>query len=550
MANKKNKPHEATKAPTKETKTAEGFSFGTKESHLWALTGLAFLGFYFYSTKSTGYYQDDEIAHFMSMMGFWDDPTSIMGNWAKPGYKLLYVLPAKLGYNFVLLLNCAISALGCWFAAKTAQHFNKNAAVFALLLAATQPVWIEMSFRNYADILSGVLLIASIYFALKEKWLLSSLLLSYDILVRQEFLVLLLMYGLYLLIQRKWVPMLALGVFPLLFALWTLSVHGDFWYMLTEARETSAAYAKEYPKQGLEHYPFMSAVIFGALQIALLSVVTAQILKGVVSKGWIKSEEGKTLFVFIPFAVFFGIHCIFNMKNPEIGPATGGNLRYMAALSPLVGALGALSLLYLKRLSVSQIAVILGIVGLIVAAFMTYDHNYVKLATDENTGEEIKSWLPLGIFITGAALYFLPLKGWALLGYTTAFTFIFLNGTLHPYKQSPENIALQKCVKKIVKNNELINRPLYSNHSTLWFYWLTETNERKEKTGTLDSSSIAAAPVGSLFAWDSHYGYRPNRTPGSVKPEFFTPDKYKLIEPLVVTSTDQRFQIAVFEKIK
>lgn len=578
MANKKNKPQEAVKASAKETKSAEGFSFGTKESHLWALTGLAFLGFYFYSKKSIGYYQDDEIAHFMSMMGFWDDPTSIMGNWAKPGYKLLYALPVKLGYNFVLLLNCAISALGCWFAAKTAQHFNKNAAVFALLLAATQPVWVEMSFRNYADILSGVLLIASIYFALKEKWLLSSLILSYDILVRQEFLVLLLMYGLYLLIQRKWVPMFALGIFPLLFALWTLSVHGDFWYMLTEARETSAAYAKEYPKQGLEHYPFMSAVIFGALQIALLSVAIYQIIKICFQDQWNKKSTDPTwirvvpytplrlsvsfiynlfkklpkdlLFVFIPFLVFFTIHCIFNMKSPEIGPATGGNLRYMTAVTPLVGVLGALSLLWMKRPSYTELGIVLGITSLIVAAFMTYDHNYVKLATDENTGEEIKSWLPLGIFITGAALYFLPLKGFALLGYIAVFTSIFLNGTLHPYQLSPENVTLQKFVKKLTKQGDFKNRPLYCNHSTLWFYWLTETNERKEQTGTLDSTSIAAAPVGSLFAWDSHYGYRPNRTPGSVKPEFFTPDKYKLIEPMVLTSTDQRFQIAVFEKIK
>jgi hypothetical protein len=533
-----------------EKKSEETFSFGLKEVHLWGLTLLAFLGFYYYSTKSVGYYQDDEIAHFMSMMGFWDNPTSIMGNWSKPGYKLLYALPAKLGYNFVLLVNCAVSAIGCYLAAKVAGHFNKKAAVFALILAATQPVWIEMSFRNYADILSGVLLIAAIYFALKEKWLVSSLFLSYDILVRQEFLILLLMLGLYLLIKRKWVPMLALGVFPLLYALWTLNVHDNFWYMITEAQETSAAYAKEYPKQGLEHYPFMSAVIFGALQIALLAVAVVQIIVAAFGKNWFKEKESQVLFVFIPFAVFFGIHMIFNMKSPEIGPATGGNLRYMAAIAPLVGALGALSLFYLKKLNTVTLGVTLAVVGIAVAFFMTYDHNYVKFAIDSKTGDKIKSWLPFGIFLTGAALYYLPVKGWGLVAYITAFGFLFLNGTLKPYKLTPENIAVQKCVKKISKNSELKNRKILSNHSTLWFFWLKENNELVKETGTLDSASIEAAPVGALFVWESHYGYRPNRTPGSVKPEYFNNERFKFREPLMVTATNQRFQIAVFEKIK
>ncbi len=546
---KSKKGGETTSTKT-EKQPEETFSFGLKEAHLWVLTLMAFLGFYYYSTKSIGYYQDDEIAHFMSMIGFWDNPTSIMGNWSKPGYKLLYVLPAKLGYNFVLLINCAVSAIGCYIAAKVAGHFNKKAAVFAFILAATQPMWIEMSFRNYADILSGVLLIAAIYFALKEKWLISSLFLSYDILVRQEFLVLLLLFGAYLLVKRKWVPMLALGIFPLLYALWTLSVHDNFWYMLTEARETSIAYAKEYPKQGLEHYPFMSAVIFGALQIALMCVATVQIIFAATKKGWFKEKDSQMLFVFIPFVVFLGIHMIFNMKSPEIGPATGGNLRYMVAIAPLVGILGALSLLHLKKLSNNTLIITLAVVGLLMAYFMTYDHNYVKFALDPKTGDKIRDWLPFGIFLAGAALYFIPIKGWSLVAYISVFSFFSLNGTLKPYSLTPENIAVQKCVRKISKKPELKNRKIVSNHSTLWFYWLKLNNERVKKTGTLDSATIEASPVGTLFVWESHYGYRPNRTPGSVKPEYFNNENFKFREPLMVTATNQRFQIAVFEKIK
>lgn len=549
MAQKKPIPTTADKpAATKTAATAGAFEI--KNSHLWILTAAAFAGFYYYSTKSTGYYQDDEIAHFMSMMGFWEEPKSIMGNWSKPGYKLLYVLPAKLGYQFVLIVNCLVSALGCWLAAKTAQHFNRNAAGLAFLLVALQPVWIEMSFRNYADILSGVLLIASIYLALKEKWLASSLILSYNMLVRQEFLILVVFFGIYLLVNRKWIAAFALGVFPLLYGIWTLQAQGDFLYMINEARATSAAYAKEYPRQGVEHYLLRSAVIFGAMQIALLAVALYQVVVSSLDKQWLKSPNSKVLFVAVPFVVFFGIHSIFNLKSPEIGPATGGNLRYMTAVGPLVAVLGALSLLWFKRPKASEIGIVLGIVALIVAGFMTFEHDYFKFRIDPKTEDPIKDWLPLLVFIMGAALYFLPLKGWGLMGYAAVAGVIFMAKELHPYKLSPENQTLQTLVQRINKQPDLKSRKVLSNHSNLWYYWLTETQEMKKETGSLDSTNLVAAPVGTLAIWETHYGYRPNRTPGSVKPEYFEQNGYRLIEPLMMVSKDQRFQVAVFEKMK
>lgn len=585
-SNKQNsKP--AVTASAQPVAAAKPFSFGEKESHLWMVTLLAFIGFYWYSTKSTGYYQDDEISHFLSMLGFWDDPKSIMGNWSKPGYKLLYVLPAKLGYNFVLLLNCAISALGCWLAGKTAGHFIKGAAIPAIIFAALQPVWIELSFRNYADILSGVLMIGSVYLALKEKWLFSSLLLSYNILVRQELLILLFIFGIYLFINRKWIPMLALGLFPLLYALWTMQAQGDFWYMITEAQATSAAYAKEYPKQGLWHYPLMAAVCFGAMQLAPVVVFLYMAIKmcivpdnkviatddntifrfmgglGKSLSAYFKKLPGNLLMVAVPFLVFFVIHCIFNMKEPEMGPATGGNLRYMTAVSPLIGAMASLAFLYMKRPSKTELYILLGVFGVLVLAFMCFDHEYLKFKVDPKSvanakdadeydamKEYVKDFFPILFYIAGALLFFLPLKGWLQIAYIAGLGLIFVGKEVHPYKLSPENSAVKQCVEKIGKQKPQKDKTILSNHGNVWFYWLLANDEQIKNKGTLDSASIKKAPVGSLMIWDTHYGYRPNRTPGSVPSEYFNNDSFKFLQPLMVSSKDQRFQIAVFEKVK
>ena len=53
------------------------------------VTLLLMLLYFAYSFKSKGYYQQDEANHYLSMLRFWYDPAAIMGNWAKPGYKIL-----------------------------------------------------------------------------------------------------------------------------------------------------------------------------------------------------------------------------------------------------------------------------------------------------------------------------------------------------------------------------------------------------------------------------------------------------------------------------
>lgn len=539
------------KRPKEEKKNTTGPpSFEVKGIHLWILTLLTCGAYYWYSTKSVGYYQDDELAHFMNMLGFWDDPASIMGNWNKPGYKLLYVLPAKAGYNFVVLLNCAVSALGCWLAAKTTRLFYPGLALAAFILAALQPVWIELSFRNYADIFSGVLLIAAVYFSLKEKWVVAALFLSYDIMVRQELLPIFIAFGLFLLYKRKMVPALLLGLFPLLYCFWTLQAKGDFLFILHDVQATSAASA-EYRKLGLNHFPLMSAVCFGAVQIALVCVMVYYILKNTFKKTWLSSPEGKLLFVFIPALFYFGFHCIINMKSPSIGPSTDGNLRYMTVIGPLVAVLAALAIDYSKNLSRKEIYIVSGVIGALVLIFMTYKHNYIMFDLDDRTREKQRDWMPFIIFMAGAALFFISLKGWPLVFYVLGACLVFAAVEVHPKKLSPEHLVVQKCFRQISRNPEYRNRPILTNHAAANFFYYRETNTTIKNLGSLDSTHLEQAPRGTIIIWDNRYGYRPLRTKGSVLTTYFDADTatYRFLQPYLVQNKEG-FAMGVYEKIK
>ncbi|WP_315814599.1 hypothetical protein [Paraflavitalea speifideaquila] len=65
---------------------------------------------YGWSFISDGFYQGEEGAQYINMLEFWRDWKVIMGNWPKTGWKLVYALPALLGQQAVILLNCILSA--------------------------------------------------------------------------------------------------------------------------------------------------------------------------------------------------------------------------------------------------------------------------------------------------------------------------------------------------------------------------------------------------------------------------------------------------------
>jgi 4-amino-4-deoxy-L-arabinose transferase-like glycosyltransferase len=119
------------------------------------VSALVYIGFSF---SSDGFYQHDEAAHFINMRTFWYNPDIILGNWAKPGYKLLYVIPSLAGPFAVLILNALFAAGTSFFVYKTAQLLSIRIPLVAFLLLSTQPLWIQLSFRNYSEIPTAFLL--------------------------------------------------------------------------------------------------------------------------------------------------------------------------------------------------------------------------------------------------------------------------------------------------------------------------------------------------------------------------------------------------------
>lgn len=524
---------------------------------MYVLTAIAFIAYYFYSTISPGFYQHDELNHFINMREFWDRPEAILGNWAKAGYKIVYALPALLGSKFLVLVNCAVSALTCLLTYKTAQLlFDRKYALLAFIFVAAQPFWIELSFRNYADSFSGLVLLGAVFFHYRNQVFLSVLLLSYSTLIRQEFFLVAAVYGVYLLFRKKWIPAFSLAIFPVLYNFWGYALTGDILYLFTSTFETSSVYSEQFGKHGFFHFFKMSMVVFGAAQILLLVLFFTGLIREKISKG-VPVFKVNPAFVWVPFAIYLFIHSLFNYEGMNL--AASPNLRYMNGVSPLVGLMAAWALANWQSWKASRntYLAVLGAFLFIALIFMTYKDNGVVFTEERN----YRLWL---MAVISFLLLLLPLKYNTQVVLFSAVAIIGGVLPLQPRKMGSEEKTMKNLTSWLVKNKKG-TQEVITNHNLFYYFYEQEAKAVHPHIVSLDSAAIANAPVGSVVIIESHYSLRKDFPPPSRKilDEYLvTRDFNKAITDLVNSqngnyvfakdfiSPDQRFGAIVLEKVK
>jgi len=467
------------------------------------------------------------------MRRFWYDPNSILSNWAKPGFKLIYALPALLGHQAVIFFNAVLSGLTVYLTYKVAEELELNMPVLSILLLALQPFFVQLAFRNYSEIISALLLTLSVLLHLRQRFLLTALVLSYLTLIRQEFYIFITLYGIYMLFKKQWIPFIMLGIGPVIYNVWGWISTGDMLYIFNSVLSTGERYSSAYPRQGFNHYFLMSIVIFGPA-VVLGIVYTAGL--------WIRKKIRPLWSVGIPFGLFFLMHAIFNLQIVEIGSATGGNLRYMIVVAPMAAILANQAFEhaeYLKKDSVLKI--LISVFVLFVGFFMTYEHNNITF-----TGQ--RDWIPLVMIILLAGIVWFSLKTKVLTLAVGLLLALNLALQVEPIPRSPEDAMVSRVADWMRKTNAL-QRPILSNHTLLNYYLDRTKQEYPVSNQSITKSTVKNAPNGTLIIWDSHYSYRPKLREGSLPYTFFTEREqtFKTVEQFL--TKERRFGILVFEKI-
>jgi hypothetical protein len=518
--------------------------------------------YFVYSTLSNGFYQDDEIGHFYNMIRFWDNPATILGNWAKPGYKILYVLPSLLGYHFVVFINTLLTAgtvLMTYLVGK--QLKIKNSSVIALIFAF-QPFILQFSFRCYAEMLSGLLVLLTLYFYYRKNNILTAIFSTWTFAVRQEFALVSIIFGVIFLIPlykklfdkndsevqsqplsyyllHNALPFILLGLSPVLIDILGYIAHGDPLYLLTDMK--SIGVDMLLPKKGFFHYPGMFIFIVGPVSFGLFLVGYLGFIR---KKDALKDYFSKYGMLFTIFTIYFGLQIILAWDYINVG-ANPGTLRYIVPIEPLSALIGGIGLGYImKGDSKKYIYIILAAAVIITLAFLSYKTDKTIMLTDK---EYLKFAILLVVFSLTLFVIELKMNPKIFLSLLVVLGLGFTMIDEKPMKLDPERITIQEATNWW-KSHGYENRVTLNNHMFFYFNLGVDQLKNPVKFPGLLKATLKKAPVGSIVLWDSHYSNRPEYHLDVPMEYLENNPNFKFLEQFV--SADRRFGIVALEKVK
>ena len=227
-------------------------------------------------------------------------------HWAKPVYVLLASPFAQFGFIGMKVFNAIVSLLTIFFTFKIAQKLNlKNAIVCALFLIFS-PLNFVLTFSGLTEPLFALFISIGIYAILKHKYIAACLIISFLPFIRSEGLIIIGVFGFYLLLKRKWklIPLLLFG--NVVYSIAGFFVYNDFLWVFNKI--PYAHLSSTYGSGRLLHFAKQLIYVIG-VPIYILFLI------GIISIVWKSVKKKATLelqiLVFLGFLFFIIAHTLF-----------------------------------------------------------------------------------------------------------------------------------------------------------------------------------------------------------------------------------------------
>lgn len=493
----------------------------------------------FFSYRSTGVYQDDEIGHFMNSQKFWSDPSSILTYWNRPGFKLVYAIPALFGVKAVHLTSIFLTLLTCHFTYLLAKQYELKNNLLTAILFGLQPMVLQLSFRTYSEVLAGFLITLMLLAYLREKFILSALAATYLFTVRQEYAAIALIMGGFFLYKRRLLPFLILGLSPVILNIMGWMKTGHALWLFQDYLPIGQY--QQVQKPGFFHFWKMFEPTFGTIPAVLF-------LLGFFSFGQrrteLKHHFARYHALYIIFTVIFVIQCL--LTSTFVTSPSPGLSRYLVPLAPVVALFATIGFerIWTQDQSTRNLTIFFFLaLSVLVVTTLSHKHNHYVFTPEEDFSKAIV----LGLFtITIFACLAFKIKAKALVLVTAL---LITSHTLYaekPIPKSPEYQAVEDLARWY-QNQGFEDRVLLFNHSVFYYTLGKAMNRADPKFPGLYMKTLREAPAGAIAIWDTHYSYRPSFKM-DVKFEFFknNPD-YKFLKQF--NASNKRYTALVFEKI-
>lgn len=182
----------------------------------WALILLAVSGIYLFtiSLLSEGLYGDaDSIAHYNLARYAFKYPYHLVHHWGKPLFTTLSAPFAQFGLQGVIFFNILCGIVTAWLIYRIAKKLKYRYALAAIPFSLFAPIYMINLFTSLTEILFAFVLVAAIYFFLREKNILSAIIISFIPYARTEGIMFLMIFLVAFILVKKYraVPFLLTG---------------------------------------------------------------------------------------------------------------------------------------------------------------------------------------------------------------------------------------------------------------------------------------------------------------------------------------------------
>jgi len=139
-----------------------------------------------FALQSTGAYQLDDLGHYAMARWSWTYPQYLLHEWGRPGFTVLYAIPARFGWVAARLLTTVICALTAWYTFAIARRIRIPHPWITVLLLYGQPLFFQLSFATLTETLLALILCIAVDLAQRGRWSASSAVLALALITRHE----------------------------------------------------------------------------------------------------------------------------------------------------------------------------------------------------------------------------------------------------------------------------------------------------------------------------------------------------------------------------
>jgi hypothetical protein len=249
----------------------------------------------------------DSVYHFLIAQGAPTHPDLFFDHWGKPFFTLLASPFAQFGFNGIQVFNVLLLALTVGLTIKTAQQLGFTQAIWSGLFVLAAPYVLRMVFSGLTEYLFGAILIAGIWLVLKKRYTWSAILVSFLPFVRSEGLIIIGVFGLFFLVEKRYRTLLWLALGHVVYGVAGLSVHGSIWWVLGDIPYATpgSVYGSGTAFHFVEQLFYLAGpILFGLWAIGLIAYFAK-------TKTYQPSNRVESILIVGGFLAYFIAHSIF-----------------------------------------------------------------------------------------------------------------------------------------------------------------------------------------------------------------------------------------------